>query len=159
MEHKKLSRLLIAVLAGVFCCLVAVYGFAVPYFGNRFARFYPEFSGWYLPWLIFLSLTALPCLAILCCGLKIARSIGKNDTFSFQNASLLKSIALLVAGDVLFFFAGDLVLLCMNMSHPAILLASLLILFGGLALAIVFFVLSRLVEQAARLREENDLTI
>lgn len=47
----------------------------------------------------------------------------------------------------------------MNMSHPAILLASLLILFGGLALAIAFFVLSRLVEQAARLREENDLTI
>lgn len=159
MEQKQLSRLLLAVLAGVFCCLVAVYGFAVPYFGGRLAFLYPEFSGWYFPWLLFLSLTALPCLAILVCGLKIARNIGKDNSFCYQNASLLHSIALLAAGDVLFFFSGNLILLCWNMSHPAIVLASLLILFVGFAISIVFFVLSRLVKQAARLKEENSLTI
>ncbi len=52
-----------------------------------------------------------------------------------------------------------LVLLFLNMSHPGVVLGSLLVVFAGAAAAVAAAALSHLVRKAALLQEENDLTI
>ena len=90
---------------------------------------------------------------------KIATNIGKDLSFTEQNASFLKKISALSVGDAGFFFVGNIVLLFLNMSHPGVVIASFGICFIGVAVAVVSAVLSYLVKKAAALQEQSDLTI
>ena len=74
-----------------------------------------------------------------------------------DNARCLRTVSLLAALDAAYFFLGNLVLLFLNMSHPGVVLMSLLVVFAGVAVAAA--ALSHLVRKAALLQEENDLTI
>ena len=51
------------------------------------------------------------------------------------------------------------VFLFLDMNHPSIVIASLLIVFVGVAVAVAAVVLSHLIEKAAVLKEQTDLTI
>ena len=159
MKQKTLSHWLIAILIGVGLCGLAVYGALLPILAQDLKATYPEFSNRFWPWLIFLWLTAIPCFAALICGLKIAAEIGADRSFSYKNAKLLKSISLCAATDSAFFFLGNLAFLALNLSHPSVALISCLIVFAGVAVAVAAAVLSHLVEKAARINEENELTI
>ena len=92
-------------------------------------------------------------------GWKIAVNIGKDRSFTLENARLLQIISWLAAGDAAFFFLGNIVLFFLNMNHPGILLISLLICFAGVAVAVAAACLSHLVRKAADLQEQSDLTI
>ncbi|MFR8207704.1 DUF2975 domain-containing protein [Hominenteromicrobium sp.] len=76
-----------------------------------------------------------------------------------KNASLLKSISILSALDAGFFFVGNIVLLLLNMSHPGVVLASFVVVFVGVAVAVASAALSHLVKKAAALQEQSDWTI
>ena len=54
---------------------------------------------------------------------------------------------------------GNLLLLVLNQSHPAVVLFSMLIVFAGVAVAVAAASLSHLVKKAADLQEQSDLTI
>ena len=86
-------------------------------------------------------------------------NIGKDRSFSMDNARLLQRISRLAAGDAVFFFLGNVLLLLLNMSHPGVVLAALVIVFVGVAVAVAAAVLSYLVQKAAALQEQSDLTI
>ena len=101
----------------------------------------------------------MPCYITLFFGWSIAAEIGRDNSFSIKNAVSLRNIALLAAGDALFFFAGNVLYLFLNMNHPAIFLVSCFVVFLGVAVAAAAACLSHLVYKAAKLREENDLTI
>ncbi len=159
MEQTTLSRWLKAILIGVGICALAVYAGILPLYGQSLAAQYPEFSAAYWPWLVFLWLTAIPCGAALYFGWKIAANIGRDRSFSSENALYLKRIALLAVVDTVFFFIGNVVLLLMNMSHPGIVLASLIVVFLGIAATVAAAALSHLVLKAALLQEQSDLTI
>ena len=159
MQKKRLSRWLCAVLVGVLLGMSGVYGFFIPEMGKRLVQIYPEYASRYSPWLVFIYLTAIPCLGILLLGWKITQSIGTGRVFCHKNGSRCRMIAQLFLGDTVFFFLGNLVFLFFDWSHPAVLLASICLLFIGIAAAVVFFTLSQLVEEAARLQEENQMTI
>jgi hypothetical protein len=159
MQQKSLSRWLIAILIGLGICGLAVYGAVLPLLGQDLLKSYPEFSARFWPWMIFLWLTAIPCFAVLGCGFKIAAEIGADRSFSFKNAALLKTVSLLAASDSAFFFAGNLVFLLLNLSHPSVVLGACLVVFVGVAIAVAAAVLSHLVEKAARMNEEQELTI
>ena len=90
---------------------------------------------------------------------RIATNIGRDRSFSNENASLLKWISVLAAADAAFFFLGNVVMLLLDMSHPSVVLASFIIVFAGIAVAVISAVLSHLVKKAAVLQEESDLTI
>ena len=159
MKQKALSNWLKVIVIGTGVCGLAVYLYFLPEWGKSIADHYPEFSGAYWPWLIFLWATAIPCYAALVFGWKIADHIGKDRSFSVENAELLKWISWLAAADTAFFFAGNVVLLLMNMNHPGIVLLSMVIVFAGIAVTVAAAALSHLVRKAAGLQEENDLTI
>ena len=159
MDQKKLSLWLKTILAGIGVCGLIVYLGIIPSVGNSVIAGHPEFTAWRRPWIIFLWATAVPCYAVLAMGWKIAANIGNDRSFSVDNAKLLHVIAWAAAGDALFFFAGNVVLWLMNMNHPGVLLASLLICFAGIAVAVAAACLSHLVRKAAALQDENDLTV
>ena len=159
MEQKTLSRWLKLVLVGLGLCGLVVYGAILPLYGQSILSLNPDMGNRYWPWLIFLWASGVPCYAALVIGWRIAVNIGLDRSFSGDNARCLKRIALLAAGDAVFFFAGNIVLLFANMSHPGVVLGSLLVVFAGVAVSIAAAALSHLVLKAALLQEQSDLTI
>ena len=159
MNQQKLSAWLKAIIILIGLCGLVVYFGILPGCGSWLHDSYPEFASWHWPWMIFLWITAIPCYAILVLGWKIAVNIGENRSFSSANAGLLQGIAWLVAGDILFFFLGNVVFLFLGMNHPGILLVSLLICFVGFSVTVAAACLSHLVRKAADLQEQSDLTV
>lgn len=159
MEQKTLSKWLKLILLGMGICGLAVYLMVVPSFGDSLRSQYPEFAGRYWPWLIFIWVSGIPCYAVLVLGWRIAANIGRDASFSMENARFLRSIAILAAVDAAYVFLGNLAMLFLDMSHPGVVLLSLLVVFAGAAVAVAAGALSHLVRKAALLQEENDLTI
>ena len=159
MKQKSLARWLKAAIVGVALCLAVVYLLVIPDFGKSIAAQNPEFAFCYWPWLIFLWCTALPCIAALILGWTVAGRIGKDRSFCMENARALRAIAILAAGDAAFFFIGNVVFLFLNMSHPGVVLLSLVPEFAGACIASAAAALSHLVRKAAELQEQSDYTI
>ena len=159
MEQKTLSKWLKLILLGMGICGLAVYLVVVPSFGDSLRSQYPEFAGRYWPWLIFIWVSGIPCYAVLVLGWRIAANIGRDASFSLENARFLRSIAVLAALDAAYVFLGNLAMLFLDMSHPGVVLLSLLVVFAGAAVAVAAGALSHLARKAALLQEENDLTI
>ena len=61
--------------------------------------------------------------------------------------------------DSSYFFVANLVLLFLNMNHPGILIGSLVVEVAGVTVAVAAAVLSHLVQKAAEIQQENELTI
>ncbi|MCR4895192.1 MAG: DUF2975 domain-containing protein [Lachnospiraceae bacterium] len=159
MEQKALARLLKGCLIGLGIVGLVVYGMIIPMYGQSVVVQYPEFSYCYLPWLIFLWITAIPCYAVLVIGWRIAGKIGEDRSFCYENAKWLKWIAWLAFGDTIFFFVGNVILLFLGMNHPGIALFSLVVDFVGVAIGVASAALSHLVQKAAEMQEQSDLTI
>lgn len=159
MEQKTLANWLKCILVGVAICGIIVYTVVIPICGQHLQMRYPEFAHCFWPWPIFLWVSAFPCFTTLACAWRIASNIGRDLSFSEDNARLLKWISVLAALDAGFFFTGNVLLLLFNMNHPSIVIASLLIVFVGVAVAVAAAVLSHLVQKAAVLQEQSDYTI
>ena len=159
MEQKTLAKWLKFVVIGVGICGLCIYLGILPSYGKSLAEQYPEFENRYWPWLIFLWLTAIPCYLSLFFGWRIASNIGKDRYFSIENSKLLQWIAWMAAGDSIFFFVGNIALSLFNLSHPGVVLLSMVIVFAGVAITVAAAALSHLVRKAAALQEESELTI
>jgi hypothetical protein len=143
-------------MVGVGICGLIIYLYVIPFWGRDMCRQMPEFAHCYIPWLCFVWLTAIPCYAVLYYGWKIGTEIGKDNSFSVKNALYLKRIMLAAIIDSAVFFAGNIIFLLLGMNHPAIVILSLIICFGGVAVSIIAAALSHLVEKAAEMRAENE---
>ena len=161
MEQKSLSRWLKVILAGLGCCGAVVYIYLIPVLGREIVQRYPELQleTAYRCWLGICWITAVPCYLVLLEGWKIAGEIGRDHSFSMNNARSLKHVSGLAAFDASFFFAENIILLLLDMNHPGIAAGSMFVVFGGVAVAVAAASLSHLVQKAAKIQEENDLTI
>ncbi len=159
MEQKSLSKWLKTIIVGMALCGLVVYAEVVPSYGASLVESHPEFADRFWPWLVFIWLTSFPCYAVLAIGWKISTRIGNDQSFSLPNAEGLKWISWLAAGDAGFFFIGNLLLLLIDMSHPGVMILSLIVVFAGIAVAVAAAALSHLVRKAAALQEQSDLTI
>ena len=159
MKQASLSKWLKFIILGVGVCGLIVYALVLPVLGLNITGSYPEWDDCFWPWLIFLWVTAIPCYIALAFGWKIAGNIGLDRSFSGDNATLLKWISALAAGDAAFFFLGNLVFFFLSMSHPSVVLLSMLVVFAGVAVCVASAALSHLVRKAADLQEQSDFTI
>jgi len=159
MSQKGLANSLKAVIIGIGICGLIVYFYFLPVWGKTILFNTPENSHCYLPWMIFLWITAIPCYLVLICGWRIASEIGKDNSFSEINAKLLKYISALAAFDSVFLFVGSGVLYVFNMSHNSWILLAIIIVFMGVTVTVAAAALSHLVYKAAALKKEVDLTI
>lgn len=159
MSQKAIAGWLKGLIIGVTLCSLIIYVLVVPTFGSLIAGKTPGFAPFYLQWLIFISLTAIPYFPALFFAWRIAVSIGRDRTFTVENARNFKYISLLAVIDSMFFFVGNVVLLLCGMNHPGIAILSLLIVFAGITIAICAAALSYFVKKAAALQEQSDWTI
>lgn len=159
MKQKTLARWLQYVIIGIGFCGLIVYAAVIPLAAEQMMELHPELSGAVLPWKLFIWCSAVPCYAVLVFAWKIAAAIGLDRSFTGENAKRLKWIAGLAIGDALFFFLGNVLLLFLNMNHPGIVLASCVVVFIGIAVAVASAALSHLVKKVADLQEQSDWTI
>lgn len=159
MKQETLEKILKIIIIAVAVCGAIVFLYVIPHVGKYIVGLYPEFSSWYVPWLIFVLIAAVPCYAVLVLGWQIALRIGKDDSFCMGNARSLKYASILAVADSVYFFAGNIILWLCGKNHPSIVAVSLLVVLAGLAFATVAAVLSYLVQKAALIKQENDLTI
>jgi hypothetical protein len=142
---------------GIIFCICAIYFGVIPLFGRDI--FYDDKAYVFTPWMFFLLITATPCYIFLVMGWKIAVNIENDRSFSVENATYLKKMAYLALGDTIFFAVGNIVFLFLNLSHPAMLLGSLVIDFLGVSVSVGYAALSHLVQKATEIQTENELTI
>ena len=159
MTQESLSKWLKGVIIGIAVCGGMIYGYLIPMFGKEIAQANPEFAHCYLPWLIVIWLTAIPCYLVLYFGWKITAEISRDHSFSMENSRYLKYISILALLDSGYFFLANLILLLLNMNHPGVFLASLFVEFAGVTIAVAAAALSHLVQKAAEIQNENELTI
>ena len=89
----------------------------------------------------------------------MANEIGRDNSFSMENAKQLRLIALLAGADALLLLIGNLIFLLVGHSIPTLALVSAFVCFIGLAISVGAACLSHLVRKAALMQEESDLTI
>ena len=134
MSQKSLSRWLKGIIAGMAICGAIIYLYFIPVWGKEFTEINAEYMSWYLPWLIVLLISAIPCYWVLYFGWKISTEIGKDNSFSIENALYLKNIAILAALDSVYFFVVNLVFMIIGINHPGMFLISLIAVFVGIAI-------------------------
>jgi len=156
MSSKILCLLIrVAVLATAVCALFIIL-FIVPSWGNSLVGDYPEFSGWYVPWLSFIWAASIPCFAILVFVWRVSDAIKMDEVFTLRTAGWIKMGAILLFADAAFFFIGNILFLLLDMSHPGVLLVSTLGDIFAIALALLAAVLSRYITKAAELQEVSE---
>ena len=156
---KKLSLTLKLSIGGMALCGLVLYFGAIPIFAVSMRTSYPEFANRFWPWLTFLWGSALPCYGVLFYGWRVAGEIGQGNAFSGENAASLRAVARLAVLDTVYFALGNIILFLLSMSHPGIALGLMAVCVVGVIVAAVADTLSKLIAEAARLREEQDLTI
>ena len=164
MSQKSLARWIKGILLGfgifgmIFCICIIYFG-VIPLFGMDIRTDIENMAYMFTPWMVFLLITAIPCYIFLVMGWKIANNIERDRSFCEENATYLTKMAYLALGDTLFFALGNIVLLFLKMSHPGMLLGSLVIDFLGVSVSVGCAALSHLLHKAYEIQAENELTI
>ena len=161
MKTKTMSALLRAVLLAAGLLLVVFFFLFLPFCGQDTVRYAPEFAWAYWPCLIWAWAFAVPIFWAMVPAWRVCGSIAvKGMAFTGKNARDLRTVSRLAFADAVIFPAGMLIVAYLGAgSAPLTLLITPLVTFFCLAAGIVLYVLSRLVADAAALREDNELTI
>lgn len=159
MTHKALSKWMkiIIIMFGLFGAVIFAY--IVPSVCADASARYLQYANCFLPWILFSFVTAIPCYAVLVLGWQIAKSISDDKAFVMKNSAKLRVIAFLALATSVYLFAGSTIFFVMNMLHFTVFVCTLLITFIGVAISVAAAVLSFLVQKAAKLQEDSDLTI
>ncbi|MBE6936611.1 MAG: DUF2975 domain-containing protein [Ruminococcaceae bacterium] len=119
----------------------------------------PRLEWLYLPTMILVRLSFLPCLLALGAFFLICREIGRDNSFCRANVRRLVFIAGCAVCGIVLCMAQVVMMAAAWALHPGILLLSMMICLFGVMVAAAAAILSHLVEKACVLREENELTI
>ncbi len=109
--------------------------------------------------IVFLCSSGIPCYAVLFIAYRIADNIGKDLSFTNENAKLLKWISTLAMIDSTYLMIGNIVLIIIDAMNVMSFIILFMFVFLGVAISIVAAALSHLVAKAALLQSQNDLTI
>lgn len=159
MKRDVISKLLKGMILGMGICGTAIYLLIFPTVSKELISRYPEFSNYYLPWTIFIWLTAIPCYIVLGLMWKFSTSVRQGNIFIFINGKRMKKMFFWTVLDTTFFLLGNIVLFLLNKSHPSIFILSLGVIFIGYSVAVVSIAFGEFLNGAAALQEENALTI
>lgn len=159
MSSKTLCRMVRFATLSAAAVALFLAAYILPSWGAEIADTYPEFAGWFWPWLLFLWAAALPCFAILIFVWKVSTAVRDETVFTLKTAKWIKMSALILFADAGFFFTGNIILSILWMNHPGILLLSTLAVICAVALALLAAVAARYITKAAVLQEESEGTI
>lgn len=159
MSQKGLASLLKSIIIGIALCGLLVYFYFLPVWGKALVTDFSKYENAYIPWLIVLWISAIPCYLVLICGWRVSTEIGRDNSFSWINAKMLKGIAYLAAIDSVYMLVAGAILFALDMSSGIVEVLVLFVVFAGLVVTVAAAALSHLIYKAATMQEENDLTI
>ena len=156
MTQAALAKRLKIIIFGVGIFGLVFYQVVIPYlcfelFGNTFDKM--------LLSIVFLCGSGIPCYAVLFIAYRIADNIGKDLSFTYENAKLLKWISTLAMIDSTYLLIGNIVLILIDAMSVISFVILFMFVFLGVAISIVAAALSHLVTKAALLQSQSDLTI
>ena len=156
-KHPERGMKLAAVAAAALGLLAAFV--LLPTLASAMLEEYPAYQKWYWPGLVYCWIVLLPGFAGLWEFWKICVQIGRDDSFSQENARSLFRICLLALTMAALLAAGVAALCLLGMGLPALLIAMLGFAAACALVALLANALSQLVRRAAAIKRENDLTI
>ena len=159
MESKALSNWLKAVVVGIVVCGLLSDFVIVPLFGRSIVEVDPARWDYFWPWLIFAWAFSVPLYAALVFAWRIAGNIGRERSFSAENARFMKIAAILLGADTIFFFGVNVVFMIIGINVALMVILCPVFVLIGAAATIAVAVLSRLISKAAELQDQIDLTI
>lgn len=131
----------------------------VPVLAGEMKFMYPEVAFLYWPGLLYGWLIAIICYVILFQFWKICREIGKDNSFSIENANSFKIMSKFAAFMAAIWFIGLVVLTIKNWMQAGIMLFMIFAVFASIVISICAAALSHLVLKAYELKQENEYTI
>ncbi len=159
MEQRKMVKWLKFLVIFVAICGLILCTVVIPVVGRELSGVSPELGRYFKPWVTFVWVLAIPCFAALVHAWMIFSNIEKNKAFSMENAKHMEKISYLAGADTIALISGNIVLLILNINHPSVFLVFLMIGIIGIGISVAAAVLSHLIQKAANLQDENDLTI
>ncbi|MBR2280725.1 MAG: DUF2975 domain-containing protein [Ruminococcus sp.] len=154
--NKKLGKALKALVIILGVLGLGVYAVVIPWTLNTFVETYNEFSYFYMPWLVFLILTAVPLYIILGLGISVSNEISRDNTFIVKNVKSLKGVALCLVIEATYFFLGNIILWLNNLNFLGVVIASTAFCVFIVCIAAAVYILAELVKKAVEIREENE---
>ena len=148
MDQKKLAIWLRGIAVGCGLCGIALFGVFMPRFLKYVLSEVPDLP--YNAWLTFIWILAVPCYAVLVCIWRMAHEIGRDNSFSVENAKLLKAIAVLAGVDSAILLVGNLIFILTDHSIPTLAIISACVCFVGLAISVGTACLSHLVYKSSQ---------
>ncbi len=159
MEQRKMVKWLKFLVIFVAICGLILCAVVIPVVGRELSGMSPELGRYFKPWVTFVWVLAIPCFAALIHAWMIFSNIEKDKAFSMENAKHMEKISYLAGADTIALISGNIVLLILNINHPSVFLVFLMIGIIGIGISVAAAVLSHLIQKAANLQDENDLTI
>lgn len=159
MKQAEIAKWLKAITWAIGIMGAVVFFVLVPILAKEMRRMYPEAAFLYWPGLVYNLTVAVGCYAILFQFWTVCREIGRDNSFSMENAAAFKRIsalAVILAGVWAVAFAGLILLKC---AQPGIMMFLIFAMFMSFIVAICAAALSHLVLKAYELKQENELTI
>lgn len=141
--------------------ILAICIFFVPGMANFAAELYPDHR--YLKYLVYIDMyaAAIPFYVALYQAFKLLNYIDENSAFSDRSVTALKNIKhcgfvislLYVAGLPLFYLIAE------KDDAPGLIVIGMVIVFAAMVISVFAAVLQRLLQEAIRIKSENDLTV
>lgn len=159
MKQSEIARWLKAITWAIGILGAVFFFFLMPILAERMKQVYPEAAFLYWPGLVYGYVIAAGCYAVLYQFWTVCREIGRDNSFSKENADAFKAISRLAVALACVWFAGFAGLIVIRYVQPAVMLFLVFAVFISFIVAICAAALSHLVWKAYELKQENDLTI
>ena len=159
MKQKEISRWLKAITLLVGCMGLVILFLIVPIAANEMKIGYKEVAFLYWPGVIFVwgaGALAYSCLFLFW---KVCTEIGKDNSFSRENATYFICISRITIIMALYFFFGGVVITVNGWIQVAILFLFVICVLICVAVSVLAAALSHLIRKAYEMKEENELTI
>ncbi len=155
MKHKTMANLLRAVIILLVGCGLFMHIWWIP----TIVRDGCSLEMVTVEWVTHAAVALIPCYAVTVIAWFVADSIAKEREFCHRNATFFRWIFGLALGDSTLFFVASIVLYVAERAYVWCVFAALPLAALGICVAICAAVLSHLIDRAADLQEDSDLTI
>lgn len=159
MKQGEISKWLKAISIGVSIMGLLFFFVIVPQLAREYRANNPDIAYLYWPGLCYGWFIAVIYYSALFQFWKISCEIGRDNSFSSENAKAMVNIAKLVALAAMAWFAGMLFLGFIKLLNPGFIILFCGASFGSIAISVMAAALSRLILKAYELKQENELTI
>ena len=159
MRQKEVSKWLKGITIAVGCMGIVFFCLILPVLAGEMRDAYPEVNFLYWPGMIYGWIIGVGCYIVLFLFWKVCNEIGKDNSFSKENAHTFVQITRIALVLAFVWFAGFTMLSFKHWVSPAIAIFMIFAVLISIIVAILAAAMSHLILKAYEMKQENELTI